>query len=296
MSKSLKILILAGALAASAGAADTPPTPRQIAPPTRIPDIETLTPLPAGEPVSTAQIPRAVRRAVVTDAAKRFNVAESAVVLARAEQLTWSDGSLGCPEPGRMYTQMLVAGFRVVATTGAGALTYHTDSRGIAVTCLASPAGGHGHRSFRPHRCRRPLAAGSLNGSASIGSPAADWPGRISLHVTWSKSCDSPYVVSHRKLPTKCDAPVFLRATGILSISRSRAAPARAVVASSPSSPAVTSACSLLSARAAMTEASWLRARCSSTPGTARRSRVWGFPTRCARCRSPSKRASQAVA
>jgi hypothetical protein len=138
MSKSLKILILAGALSASAGAADTPPTPRQIAPPTRIPDIETLAPLPAGEPVSTAQMPRTVRRAVVTDAAKRFNVAESEVVLARAEQVTWSDGSLGCPEPGRMYTQMLVAGYRVVATTGAGALTYHTDSRGTAVSCSAS--------------------------------------------------------------------------------------------------------------------------------------------------------------
>ena len=92
MTKSLKILILAGALAASAGAADTPPTPRQIAPPTRIPDIETLTPLPAGEPVSTAQIPRAVRRAVVADAAKRFNVAESAVVGGGAGEMDWREG------------------------------------------------------------------------------------------------------------------------------------------------------------------------------------------------------------
>jgi hypothetical protein len=152
MSNSLKILILAGALSASAGAADTPPTPRQIAPPTRIPDIETLTPLPAGEPVSTAQIPRTVRRAVVADAAKRFNVAESAVVLARAEQVTWSDGSLGCPEPGRMYTQMLVAGFRVVATTGAGSLTYHTDSRGSAVSCSArARPGDTGNDPSAPH-------------------------------------------------------------------------------------------------------------------------------------------------
>ena len=102
MSKSLNLLVLAGVLAVSAGAADTPQTPRGIAPPTRIPDIETLTPLPSGEPVATAQIPLAVRRAVVADAAKRFNVAESAVVLARAEQLTWSDGSLGCPEAGHM--------------------------------------------------------------------------------------------------------------------------------------------------------------------------------------------------
>lgn len=136
MSKSLKVLILASMLVACADAADTR-APRGIAPPKRIPDTEAVTPLPTGEPVATSQIPRAVRRAVVADAAKRFNVAESAVVLARAEQLTWSDGSLGCPEPGRMYTQMLVAGFRVVATTGAGELTYHTDSRANAVTCSA---------------------------------------------------------------------------------------------------------------------------------------------------------------
>jgi hypothetical protein len=135
MSKSLNLLVLAVVLAVSAGAADTPQTPRGIAPPNRIPDIETLTPLPKGEPVATAQIPREVRRAVVANAAKRFNVAENAVVLTNAEQLTWSDGSLGCPEPGRMYTQMLVAGFRVVAKTSAGELTYHTDSRGNAVTC-----------------------------------------------------------------------------------------------------------------------------------------------------------------
>ena len=137
MWKSLKILILAGGLAVSAGAADTPLTPRGIGPPKRLPDVETMKLLPTGEPVNTSQIPREVRRAVVTDAAKRFHVAESAVVLARAEQLTWSDGSLGCPEPGRMYTQMLVAGFRVVAITSAGELTYHTDSRGYAVSCRA---------------------------------------------------------------------------------------------------------------------------------------------------------------
>lgn len=138
MWKSLKLLMLAGVLATSARAADTPRTPHGIAPPTRIPDIETMAPLPAGEPVTTAQIPPAVRRAVVADAAKRFKVAESAVVLVRAEQLIWSDGSLGCPEPGRMYTQTLVPGFRLAATTTAGQLTYHTDSRGNAVTCAAS--------------------------------------------------------------------------------------------------------------------------------------------------------------
>jgi len=130
-------LALGWAMAACAVAQDRPRT--GMAPPTRIPDIVGNSG-PVGEPVPTTTVPRAVRRAVVADAARRFNVAESAVVLARAEQLTWSDGSLGCPEPGQMYTQMRVPGFRVAAKTAAGELLYHTDSRGHAVACGVDPA------------------------------------------------------------------------------------------------------------------------------------------------------------
>jgi hypothetical protein len=38
------------------------------------------------------------------------------------EPVTWPDGSLGCPDPGMMYTQALVEGYRV--TLLAGDLTY----------------------------------------------------------------------------------------------------------------------------------------------------------------------------
>lgn len=107
------------------------------APPKRIPDPVESTLGPAGTPMTTAEMPREVREAVVADAARRFKVETHAVVLTRAEQVTWPDGSLGCPEPGRMYTQMLVEGYRVVAKTSAGEMTYHTDSRGNVVNCPA---------------------------------------------------------------------------------------------------------------------------------------------------------------
>jgi len=132
----LRKMLILGALAATvAGASDVRPKQGGVAPPARIPDPEQAVLAPTGQQVSTTAIPREVRHAVVADAARRFNVAESAVVLTRAEQVTWPDGSLGCPEPGRMYTQMLVAGFRVAARTTAGELTYHTDSRGNVVNC-----------------------------------------------------------------------------------------------------------------------------------------------------------------
>ena len=105
-----------------------------IAPPTRIPNVPTPA-VQAGSPVATAAVPRAVRRAVAKDAARRFGVAESAVVLSGAEQVTWRDGSLGCPQPGQMYTQALVPGFRLTATTAEGTFLYHTDSQGQVLVC-----------------------------------------------------------------------------------------------------------------------------------------------------------------
>lgn len=117
----------------------TPSTPPStgMAPPHRIPVPVELPAAPQGTAVSTAQMPREVREAVVADAARRFKVESSAVVLTRAEQVTWPNGALGCPEPGRMYTQMLVPGYRVVARTTEGEMTYHTDARGNMVNCAA---------------------------------------------------------------------------------------------------------------------------------------------------------------
>jgi hypothetical protein len=132
--------ILLAVVSMATVAAENPPAARTgVAPPARIPpSAETVSPLPAGTPVSIAAVPLEVRRAVVADAAKRFGVAESAVVLTRAEQVTWNDGSLGCPEPGRMYTQNLVAGYLVIAKTTEGELSYHTDTHALVVSCGSS--------------------------------------------------------------------------------------------------------------------------------------------------------------
>lgn len=124
-------------LGVNALAGGEPTQPRVIAPPTRIPDVVPPSTQPAGTPVNTANVPREVRRAVVADAARRFNVAENAVVIVGAEQVTWSDGSLGCAEPGQMYTQALVPGYRITAKTQSGQMRYHTDDHGRVVSCAA---------------------------------------------------------------------------------------------------------------------------------------------------------------
>jgi hypothetical protein len=134
-----KVLVSLVAFVPLAACSADRPQPAGIAPPTRIPDPPAQPAAPAGESVTAASVPREVRRAVVADAARRFQVAESAVVLSRAEQVTWNDGSLGCPQPGQMYTQMLVSGFRILATTSSGQMEYHTDAHGFVVTCGGGP-------------------------------------------------------------------------------------------------------------------------------------------------------------
>jgi hypothetical protein len=76
-----------------------------------------------------------LRRAVVADAARYFKVAESAVVLTRAERVSWPDSSLGCPEAGHVYTQALIPGYRLVAKSAGGERVYHTDERGRVESC-----------------------------------------------------------------------------------------------------------------------------------------------------------------
>ena len=52
-----------------------------------------------------------------------------------AEAVTWSDGSLGCPEEGQMYTQALVPGYRVVLDVAGEELAYHASDAGDFKPC-----------------------------------------------------------------------------------------------------------------------------------------------------------------
>jgi len=162
----MRRLLMCALLAAAAWPSVTAgePPSRSIAPPQRIPDPLLESAVPMGETVPTSTMPQAVRRAVVADAAARFQVHENDVVLTSAEQVTWPDGSLGCPQPGRMYTQMQVSGYRVVAKTAAGELLYHTDARGNAVSCATLP-----NAAGKP---RRPIGrdAGPITGPPASSS------------------------------------------------------------------------------------------------------------------------------
>lgn len=52
-----------------------------------------------------------------------------------AEAVTWSDGSLGCPEPGSVYTQALVPGYLVVLELDGEELEFHASESGEVILC-----------------------------------------------------------------------------------------------------------------------------------------------------------------
>lgn len=61
------------------------------------------------------------------DLASRLGVTEDVIKAASAEEVTWPDASMGCPEPGQPYAQMAVSGWALKLRHGAREYTYHTD-------------------------------------------------------------------------------------------------------------------------------------------------------------------------
>ena len=83
---------------------------------------------------------KAMVEAALDDAARRTKIDRTKLKVLGAESVTWSDGSLGCPEPGKAYTQALVPGYRICIQADAEVLDYHAGRRGVPVLCPAGRA------------------------------------------------------------------------------------------------------------------------------------------------------------
>ena len=78
---------------------------------------------------------RSIVDAAVRDAASRHHVDPKAVEIVSASAVIWSDGSLGCPADGMMYTQALVPGYRVRLRAAGQSLDYHAAANGHVALC-----------------------------------------------------------------------------------------------------------------------------------------------------------------
>jgi len=81
-----------------------------------------------------------ITESVLEDAATRTGIARASLKVEGAITVTWSDGSLGCPQPGMNYTMALVPGYRIRVRAGDQVLDYHASRRGYFVLCPAGMA------------------------------------------------------------------------------------------------------------------------------------------------------------
>jgi len=120
-------LVLVMLLAGCSLLSETQPTPVLSPLPTRA-----ISPLAAPGLSTEADI--AVRAAIADLAAKR-KVASDKIQVVSAEAVDWPDTSMGCPQPGMFYAQVIVQGFRIVLSIDGQQVTYHTDRQGHVGTC-----------------------------------------------------------------------------------------------------------------------------------------------------------------
>lgn len=80
----------------------------------------------------------------ISDLAGRIGADPADIVVQTAEDVTWRDGSLGCPLPGMSYTQALVDGVRIVLEVDGDLYHYHSSVEKEPFFCAepAEPLGG----------------------------------------------------------------------------------------------------------------------------------------------------------
>lgn len=83
------------------------------------------------------QVPQAILESILKEAAALAKVDCDQLVIVRAESVVWNDGSLGCPEPGMMYTQALVNGYWVVIEAAGQTYGFRVGRDGSFRLCAA---------------------------------------------------------------------------------------------------------------------------------------------------------------
>ena len=69
------------------------------------------------------------------DLAKRLDVDLDSIKLSSANAVTWRSGALGCPEPGKMYTEALVPGAVIYLQANNMIHAYHAKFAGEPFYC-----------------------------------------------------------------------------------------------------------------------------------------------------------------
>jgi len=69
------------------------------------------------------------------DLADRKGIDKEDITVVSVKGVNWPDASLGCPEPGMVYAQVITPGYRIMLSHAGKTYEYHTDRSNRVVLC-----------------------------------------------------------------------------------------------------------------------------------------------------------------
>ena len=91
--------------------------------------------VPTSDPPAVGEVPPDLLETLLVDLAERLEISSEEITVVQARAVEWNDGSLGCPQPGLMYFQVITPGFRVVLLAKDQLFDYHTDTNSQFILC-----------------------------------------------------------------------------------------------------------------------------------------------------------------
>jgi len=67
--------------------------------------------------------------------AHELALAEADITVVEMEETEWRDSSLGCPEPGMNYLQVITPGYKITLEAQGKRYEYHSDTNRRVVRC-----------------------------------------------------------------------------------------------------------------------------------------------------------------
>ena len=89
-----------------------------------------MAPSPAIDPALQTLVDQAV-----ADLATRLKIDASKISTLSAQAMSWPDGSIGCPQPGMVYTQVMVDGALIHLSVNGTAYSYHSGGSRAPFLC-----------------------------------------------------------------------------------------------------------------------------------------------------------------
>jgi hypothetical protein len=96
--------------------------------PERVPSTEAFPPI-------TGEVPTELLDIIFKDLEGRTGIGRTDFNVIQAQFIVWNDGSLGCPQPGVLYTQALVDGYWVILEADGVKYDYRASGTGYFFLC-----------------------------------------------------------------------------------------------------------------------------------------------------------------